>query len=252
MGRLDGKVALITGAASGIGRAAALLFAREGAKVAVADLAAAGGQETVDMIKKAGGEARFMRVDVTKASEVEGMVRSVVDAFGRVDVLYNNAGMEGAVGDVADVAERDWDTIINVNLKSVFLCSKYTVPVMVRQGGGSIISTSSVMALGGKAKVAAYCVSKAGVITLTKSMAIECAKSNIRVNCICPGLIDTPLSARSISSIQLEYIPEGKPGRPEDVAHAALYLAADDSVYVTGTAIVVDGGWTAGLIVPRK
>lgn len=252
MGRLNGKVALITGAASGIGRAAALLFAAEGARVAVADMAAAGGQETVDLIKKAGGEARFLRVDVTSASEVETMARGAVEAFGRVDILYNNAGLEGAIGEVVDLAEQDWDKVINVNLRSVFLCSKFTIPHMIRQGGGSVISTSSVMALSGKAKMAAYCVSKAGVVTITKCMATEYATKNVRVNCICPGLIDTPLSARSINSIQLEYIPVGKPGRPEDIARAALYLASDDSAYVTGTALVVDGGWTSALIVPRK
>lgn len=252
MGKLDGKVALITGSASGIGRAAALLFAGEGARVAVADLAAAGGQETAGMIRKAGGKAAFIQADVTRAAEVEAMARSAVEVFGRVDILYNNAGLEGAIGEVVDLPEKDWETVINVNLRSVFLCSKFTIPYMIRQGGGSVISTSSVMALSGKAKMAAYCVSKAGVITMTKCMATEYATRNVRVNCICPGLIDTPLSARSINSIQLEYIPEGKPGRPEDVAQAALYLASDDSAYVTGTALVVDGGWTAALIVPRK
>ncbi len=252
MGKLDGKVALITGSASGIGRAAALLFAGEGAAVAVADLAAAGGQETADMIRKAGGKAAFIPADVTRAAEVEAMARSAVEAFGRVDILYNNAGLEGAIGEVVDLPEKDWETVINVNLRSVFLCSKFTIPYMIRQGGGSVISTSSVMALSGKAKMAAYCVSKAGVITITKCMATEYATRNVRANCICPGLIDTPLSARSINSIQLEYIPEGKPGRPEDIARAALYLASDDSAYVTGTALVVDGGWTAALIVPRK
>lgn len=252
MGKLDGKVALITGSASGIGRAAALLFAGEGAAVAVADLSAAGGRETVDMITAKSGRSRYFQANLVVSAEVEAMVRDITQHFGRIDILYNNAGIEGTVGDVADVSEKDWDAVMNANLKSVFLCSKYTVPVMVKQGGGAIVNTSSVMALSGKAKVAAYCVSKAGVITLTRSMAVEYAKSNLRVNCICPGIIATTLSARSIDSIQMEYIPEGKPGQPEDVARVALYLAGDDSAYMTGAVIVVDGGWTAGLILPRK
>jgi NAD(P)-dependent dehydrogenase (short-subunit alcohol dehydrogenase family) len=252
MGKLEGKVALITGSGSGIGRAAALLFAREGARVAVADMVVAGGQETVGMIKDTGGQAHFIQVDVSKATDIERMVKTTVEVFGRVDVLYNNAGIQGAIAPVAEFSEGDWDSIININLKSVFLGSKFTLPIMLGQGGGVIVNTSSAMGLSGKDKCAAYSVSKAGVIALTKSMAAEYGKQNIRVNAICPGMIETPLSARAIPSIQMEYVPQGRAGRPQDIAQAALYLACDDSAYVTGSVIVVDGGWTAALILPRK
>jgi NAD(P)-dependent dehydrogenase (short-subunit alcohol dehydrogenase family) len=252
MGKLDGRVALITGSGSGIGRAAALLFAKEGARVAVADIIVAGGQETVRMIRDSGGAAHFIEVDVSKASGIQRMVKTTVEVFGRVDVLYNNAGIQGAIAPVAEFSEEDWDSIININLKSVFLGSKYTLPIMLGQGGGVIVNTSSAMGLSGKDKCAAYSVSKAGVIALTKSMAAEYGKKNIRVNAICPGMIETPLSARAIPSIQMEYVPQGRAGRPQDIAQAALYLACDDSAYVTGSVVVVDGGWTAALILPRK
>ena len=252
MGRLVGKVALITGAGSGIGRATALLFAKEGAKVAVADCVPAGGQETVRMIREAGGEASFIEADVSKSADVQRMVNTTVDTYGRIDILYNNAGIQGPVARTADLTEEAWDAVLNINLKSVFLASKYAIPVMLNQGGGVIINTSSTMGLGGKPHIAPYCVSKGGIILLTKTMAAEYARQNIRVNCICPGMIETPMTEWAIARLRMDYIPQGKAGQPEDIAQAALYLASDDSAYVTGAALVVDGGWTAEVMLPFK
>ncbi len=253
MGKLDGKVALITGAASGIGKAAALLFAKEGAKVAAVDRVHKGTQETVTMIKKAKGEAIFIEADVSRATDVERMVKTTVDAYRRLDILFNNAGMSArTLAFTADLSEEDWDTILDTNLKSVFLASKHAIPIMIRQGGGVIVNTSSAQGLGGGPLVSPYCASKAGMILLSKTMAAEYAKQNIRVNCICPGMTDTPMMSAYFSSLQMDFIPQGRPGKPEEIAQAALFLASDDASYVTGAFLPVDGGWSAQLVVPYK
>ena len=249
MGKLDGKVALITGAASGIGRASALLFVEEGAKVAVADYVPAQGQETVKMIKEAGAEAIFIEADVSKAADVERMVKTTVDTYGRIDILFNNAGIMGAFAPTAKTTEEKWDLIVGINLKGVFLGSKYAIPVMLDQGGGVIVNTASTAGIEALPNLPAYSASKGGVILLTKAMAMEYGKKNIRVNCICPGGIRTPIAAASGIVGEQSPLP-GQPlrriGEPEDVAQAALYLASDGSSYITGAALVVDGGWTSG------
>jgi NAD(P)-dependent dehydrogenase (short-subunit alcohol dehydrogenase family) len=249
MGKLDGKVALITGAGSGIGRATALLFAKEGSRVAVADYVPAGGEETVSMIKETGGEAIFIEVDVSKASDVERMVKAAVDKYGRIDILHNNAGITPPTAPTADTTEENWDSVINANLKGVFLGSKYVIPVMIKQGGGVIINTASGGGLVGTPGLSAYGASKGGVIQLTKAMALEYAKQNIRVNSICPGAVRTPMSkahqadiARRQAFTRPFRVPLGRMGQPEEIAKAALYLACDDSSYVTGAVLVVDGG----------
>jgi len=253
VGKLDGKVALITGAGSGMGRATALLFAREGARVVVADYVPAGGKETVGMIKEAGGEAIFVEVNVSKAADVERMVKETLDIYGRIDILYNNAGVSGRYAFTADTTEEEWDLILNINLKGVFLGSKYTIPVMLEQGGGVIITTASTAALSGSPSLPAYSASKAGVVQLTKTMAMEYGKGNIRVNCICPGAIHTPmLEASPIPLTAGRAFPLGRIGEPEDIAQAALYLASDDSSFITGQILVVDGGFTAGIMPPIK
>lgn len=252
MGKLDGKVALITGSGSGIGRATALLFAREGARVVVADYVPAGGEETVRMIKETGGEATFVEVDVSKSADVQKMIKATVETYGRIDILFNNAGIQGPVALTADISEEDWNLVLNTNLNSVFLGSKYAIPVMLKHGAGVIISTSSTMGLGGKATISPYACSKAGIISLTKTMAAEYGNAGIRVNCICPGVIYTPMGGPSADMLDMNYIPLRRAGQPEEIAAAALYLASDDSSFVTGIPLVVDGGWVAEVIFPFK
>jgi len=249
MGKLDGKVALITGAGSGIGRATAILFAREGAKVAVADCIPKGGQETVAMIKEEGHEAIYIEVDVSRAADAERMVKSVVETYGRLDILHNNAGIYQEATSVADLEEEEWDRVININLKGAFLGSKYAIPVMVGQGGGVIINTASTAGIVGNSPPA-YSASKGGVIQLTKSMALVQARQNIRVNCICPGATETPLSTHNLPvdaearEAFAQMLPGGRWIQPEEVVQAALYLASDNSSSVIGAALVVDRGYT--------
>jgi len=245
MGRLDGKVALITGAGSGIGRATALVFCREGAKVAVVDYVPAGGEDTVGVITEAGGDAIFVEADVSRAADVERMVKTTVDRYGRLDIIFNHAGIQGPMGLMADLTEEGWDLVLDTNLKGVFFGCKYAIPVMLSQGGGVIINTASILGMGAMAGSTPYGVSKAGVIQLTRNVASEYAKQNIRVNCICPGLIRTPLTEPYFSAFRIDTIPEGRAGQPEDIARVALFLASDDSAYVTGASVVVDGGCTA-------
>jgi NAD(P)-dependent dehydrogenase (short-subunit alcohol dehydrogenase family) len=194
VGRLNGKVALITGAGSGIGRASAILFSREGAMVAVVDRVPAGGQETVNMIRAAHGEAIFVEADVSKAASVERMVQATAEKYGRLDTIFNHAGIQGAIGlPTADITEEDLDLVLNTNLKGVFFGCKYAIPLMLKQGGGVIINTASILGQAAMAGGTPYCVSKAGIIQLTKQVASEYSRFNIRANCICPGLVRTPL-----------------------------------------------------------
>ncbi len=248
MNRLEGKVAIVSGAGSGIGREVALLFAREGARVAVVDCVMETGEETVRRIRESGGEAIFVGADLSRASDAERMVKETLNKYGKLDILSNNVGILGEVAPVGDASEELWDRVISVNLKSVFLCSKYAVREMMRGGGGVIINSASVMGLVGLPGNTAYSASKGGIIQFTKTMALEYASSNIRVNCICAGWIDTPMNenlAEPVVRWMLKETPMGRLGRPEEVAEAALYLASDDSSFVTGTALVIDGGWIA-------
>lgn len=248
--RLANKVAIITGAASGLGQATALLFAKEGAKVVVADVNETGGVETVDQIRSAGGEATFVRTDVTSAKDAEAMVKSTIDAYGKLEVLFNNAGIAMRLP-VVELPEVDWDRCIDINLKGVYLGSKYAIPEMINNGGGSIINMASIFGIVGARTRAAYAASKGGVVNLTRSMALDYAPYKIRVNCICPGFVETPLFKGVVKS-QEEYQalvsthPMGRLGTPMDVAYGALYLASDESAFVTGIALPIDGGYTAG------
>ena len=250
MGKLDEKVALITGAGAGIGRTTALLFAREGAKVVVADYDPAGGQDTVKMIKEAGGEAIFVEADVSKAADAERMVKTVVDTYGRLDILHNNAGTRHEFIASADLKEEDWDRVINTNLKGVFLGSKYAIPTMLSQGGGVIINTASAAGIIGAPNYVAYAASKGGVIQLTKAMALEYVGQNIRVNCICPGVTQTPGVTQKMADDPkaqetfAKSLPGGRWIQPEEIAQAALYLASEDSCSVIGAALVIDLGLT--------
>ena len=251
MGQLDGKVALITGAGSGIGRASALAFAREGAKVAVADIVVEGGEETVRMVKEAGGEAFFIKVDVANAAEVEAMVNAVVDTYGRIDCAYNNAGIEGRLASTDEYPEDVFDKVIDINLTGVWLCMKYELPHMLKQGSGAIVNTASGAGLIGVAGMSAYVASKHGVVGLTKTAALEYAKSGIRVNSVCPGLIQTPMVERitadqpQLGEALVAAEPVGRTGKPEEIAESVVWLSSDAASFVTGHAMSVDGGFVA-------
>ena len=249
--RFKDKVALITGAGTGIGRTTAQAFADEGAKVVVADWAVEQGEETVDMIQKAGGEATFVKADVSKAAEVEHLVSTTVDTYHRVDVLFNNAGIDHPLNPIVELPEQDWDRVIAVDLKGVFLGIKYAVPAMITSGGGAIVSASSMCGLIGFTHMAAYNASKAGVISLTKTAALEYASNNIRVNCICPGSIDTDMVTRFRTGPYWESVastrkptPLGRKGTTDEIARLVLFLSSDDSSFITGAAVSIDGGYT--------
>ena len=251
MGQLDGKVALITGAGSGIGRASALVFAREGAKVAVADIVVEGGEETVRMVKEAAGEAFFIKADVANAADVEAMVNTVVETYGRIDCAHNNAGIEGRLASTDEYPEDMFDKVIGINLTGVWLCMKYELPHMLKQGSGAIVNTASGAGLIGVAGMSAYVASKHGVVGLTKTAALEYAKSGIRVNAVCPGLIQTPMVERitaeqpQLGEALVASEPIGRTGRPEEIAESVVWLSSDAASFVTGHAMSVDGGFVA-------
>jgi NAD(P)-dependent dehydrogenase (short-subunit alcohol dehydrogenase family) len=249
--QFEGKVALVTGAASGIGRASALVFARGGAKTVVADVLVEGGEETVRIIKAAGGDALFVRTDVSKAAEVETLIQKTVETYGRLDYAHNNAGIEGAGAPTADCTEENWDLTLAINLKGVWLCMKYEIPQMLRQGGGAIVNTASVAGLVGIGGGPAYCASKGGVVQLTRVAALEYGKAGIRVNAVCPGVIRTPMVDRIVADqpeVEAGLIarePIGRMGKPEEIAEAVVWLCSDASSFITGAAMPVDGGWVA-------
>ena len=245
------KIALVTGAGSGIGRAAAQIFAREGAKVAAADVNRASAEETVGIIREAGGEAFGLQADVSKAAEVEAMVEAVVETYGRLDCAFNNAGIEGALASTADYTEADWAPVIAVNLTGVWLCMRYEIPRLLETGGGAIVNTSSAAGLLGAPRMPAYVASKHGVVGLTKTAALEYAKSGVRVNAVCPGVIDTSMVGRlkERRPRMFEKIVRGEPigriGQPEEIAETAVWLCSAAASFVTGHAMSVDGGIVA-------
>ncbi len=245
------RVALVTGAGSGIGRATAVAFARAGARVVVSDRDAAGGEQTVASIRSAGGDALFVRADVAVARDVEALVARAMHAYGRLDFAFNNAGIEGKQALTADTSEEDWDRIIAVNLKGVWLCMKHEIPRMLTGQGGAIVNCSSVAGLVGFAQLPAYVASKHGVVGLTKATALEYARSGIRVNAVCPGAIQTPMIDRVVAArpemaaALAAAEPVGRMGRPEEIAAAVVWLCSDEASFVTGQAWAVDGGWVA-------
>ena len=247
----SGKVALVTGGAAGIGRATALAFAAEGLQVVVSDVDVAGGEGTAQLIRDAGGEAIFVRCDVTRDAEVQGLMEQVVANFGRLDYAFNNAGIEIEKGRLAEGSEAEFDAIMGVNVKGVWLCMKYQLPLLLAQGGGAIVNTASVAGLGAAPKMSIYAASKHAVIGLTKSAAIEYAKKKIRVNAVCPAVIDTDMFRRAYEADpkKAEFAaamhPVGRIGKVEEIAAAVLYLCSDAAGFTTGHALAVDGGATA-------
>jgi len=251
---LRGKIALVTGAASGIGRATALLFANEGAAVTIADVNQQAGQAVAEEIAQNRGQAIFEHADVTRAADCQRVVERTLREFGGIHVLFNNAGIMRRAS-VIELSEEDWDRVMAVNVKSIFLMSRQVIPIMAKAGGGSIINTASGWGLAGGPRAAVYCASKGAVVLLTKAMALDHGSQNIRVNCICPGDTDTNMlrnEAEQLGERQDRFLAEsarrplGRIGKPEDIAQAALYLASDAASFVTGTALVVDGGGLAG------
>ena len=250
-GELEGKVALVTGAGAGIGRASALAFAAAGARVMVSDVVVDGGEETVGQIQAAGGEATFVRADVSQRTDVEALVRQTVETYGRLDCAHNNAGIEGELAATADCAEANWDRTIAINLKGVWLCMRSEIPQMLQQGGGAIVNTSSVAGLVGFPNLPAYVASKHGVAGLTRTAALEYAEQGIRVNAVCPGVIHTAMIDRIVggdAEAEAQFTalePVGRIGSPAEVAQAVVWLCSDAASFVTGVAMPVDGGFVA-------
>ena len=258
MGRLDDKVALITGGASGMGKVASHLFAKEGAKVVLTDVADEAGEAVAAAIRDGGAQAAYVHADVSRASDAEAMVRFAVDTFGGLTVLYNNAGVfPERDGSVTETPEEVWDLTIGINLKGVYLGCRYGIPTMIESGGGAIVNVASFVALMGAATPQiAYTASKGGVLSMTREIAVEFARQGVRANALCPGPIETPLLQELLADPdrrqrRLVHIPMGRFGQAEEIAKAALFLASDESSYMTGATLVVDGGITAAYVTPE-
>ncbi|MGB8474920.1 MAG: SDR family oxidoreductase [Candidatus Acidiferrum sp.] len=249
---LQGKVGIITGGTSGIGRDAAVLFAKAGAKVVVAGRREAEGKETVDLVRAAGGDGLFVKTDVARATDVQSLVQKTIEKFGRLDVAFNNAGIEGNWVPIVDQSEEDWDRTIDINLKGTWLCLKYEIQQMLKQGGsGAIVNMASIAGLMGGAGAATYVASKHGVMGLTKSAALEYAKNRIRVNVVCPAVIETPMGNRlfgqgPMHDFALGHHPIGRFGQPIEIAEAVVWMCSDRASFMTGQSLVLDGGFLAG------
>lgn len=249
-GTFEGKVALVSGAASGIGRASSMALAKKGVRVVVADISVEGGQETAKLITGAGGQARFIRTDITKADDIRAAVAYVVDSYGRLDIAHNNAGILATTLLLADDAEAVFDKVVTTNAKSIMLSMKYEIEHMLKQGGGRIVNTASVLGLVGGLGQWAYAASKHAVVGLTRALAVEYAPQGIRINAVCPGAVRTPMTAAMVADPALEQgtaalHPIGRIANPEEIASAVVWLASDDSSYMIGAAVPVDGGFTA-------
>jgi len=248
MQNLRDKVVIVTGAGSGIGKATAIAFAKEGAKVVVSDINEYEGQQTANEINKIHGEAISVKCDVSSDRDVQNLIEKTLEKYGRLDCAYNNAGIEGSQSSITECTVENWDKTININLKGVWLCMKYEIPAMLKSGGGSIVNCSSIAGKVGFETIPAYVASKHGVIGLTETASLEFAKNNIRVNAVCPGVIHTPMLDRfdhGDEQAMADQVPMGRVGTPDEIANSVIWLCSDNSSYVTGQSILVDGGWTA-------